>query len=63
MHLPESLYFCPVPPLPERLLSTSGYKVLEPIRHGNLTVFPVVAARSHDTQEFLTLDEGCARAK
>ena len=38
--------------------STSGYKVLEPIRHGNLTVFPVVAARSHDTQEFLTLDEG-----
>jgi hypothetical protein len=38
--------------------SPSGYKVLEPIRHGNLTVFPVVAARSHDTQEFLTLDEG-----
>ncbi len=36
----------------------SGYKVLEPIRHGNLTVFPVVAAHSHDTQEFLTLDEG-----
>jgi sulfur carrier protein ThiS len=38
--------------------SPSGYKVLEPIRHGNLTVFPVVAARSHDTQQFLTLDEG-----
>ncbi len=36
----------------------SGYKVLEPIRHGNLTVFPVVATKSHDTQEFLTLDEG-----
>jgi ARG and Rhodanese-Phosphatase-superfamily-associated Protein domain len=36
----------------------SGYRVLEPIRHGNLTVFPVVAAHSHDTQEFLTLDEG-----
>lgn len=34
------------------------YKVLEPIRHGNLTVFPVVAAISHDTSEFLTLDEG-----
>jgi hypothetical protein len=34
------------------------YKVLEPIRHGNLTVFPVVAARSYDTGEFLTLDEG-----
>jgi hypothetical protein len=38
--------------------SGAGYKVLEPIRHGNLTVFPVVAAISHDTQEFLTLDEG-----
>ena len=35
----------------------SGYKVLEPIRHGNLTVFPVVAASSHDTRN-LTLDEG-----
>jgi hypothetical protein len=38
--------------------STSGYKVLEPIRHGNLTVFPVVAAASHDTHGFITLDEG-----
>ena len=36
----------------------SGYKVLAPIRHGNLTVFPVVAAKSHDTSEFITLDEG-----
>src|SRR6202521_2697149 len=37
---------------------TSHYKVLAPIGHGNLTVFPVVATTSHDTQEFLTLDEG-----
>ena len=37
---------------------TAGYKVLDPIRQGNLTVFPVVAATSHDTHEFLTLDEG-----
>ncbi len=37
---------------------TSGYTVLAPIRHGNLTVFPVVAARSYDTADFLTLDEG-----
>ena len=37
---------------------SSGYKVLDPIRHGNLTVFPVVAAVSHNTQAFLTLDEG-----
>jgi hypothetical protein len=36
----------------------SGYKVLEPIRHGNLTVFPVVAPKSYPTGEFLTLDEG-----
>ena len=35
-----------------------GYKVLEPIRHGNLTVFPVAAAKSYPTGEFLTLDEG-----
>jgi ARG/rhodanese/phosphatase superfamily protein len=34
------------------------YKVLDPIRQGNLTVFPVVATQSHDTTEFLTLDEG-----
>jgi sulfur carrier protein ThiS len=38
--------------------SISGYKVLAPIRHGNLTVFPVVSALSYDTTEFLTLDEG-----
>ncbi len=38
--------------------SPSGYKVLAPIRQGNLTVFPVVSAQSHDTKEFLTLDEG-----
>jgi len=37
---------------------TSGYKALDPIRHGNLTVFPVVASKSYHTGEFLTLDEG-----
>jgi hypothetical protein len=36
----------------------TGFKVLEPIRHGNLTVFPVVASKSYPTGEFLTLDEG-----
>lgn len=39
-------------------LSTFRYTVLTPIRHGNLEVFPVVAAISHDTRDFLTLDEG-----
>jgi hypothetical protein len=38
--------------------SSSGYKVLDPIRHGNLTVFPVVASKSYSTGDFLTLDEG-----
>src|SRR5262249_35583310 len=37
---------------------SGGYKVLDPIHQGNLTVFPVVVATSHDTNEFLTLDEG-----
>ena len=35
-----------------------GYQVLAPIHHGSLTIFPVVAVRSHDTNAFLTLDEG-----
>ena len=38
--------------------SASGYTVLDPIQHGALTVFPVVAGTSHDTREFITLDEG-----
>jgi hypothetical protein len=38
--------------------ASSGYKVLDPIRHGSLTVFPVVTAKSYPTSEFLTLDEG-----
>jgi hypothetical protein len=36
----------------------SSYKVLAPIRRGNLTIYPVVTGRSYDTKEFLTLDEG-----
>ncbi len=38
--------------------ATSECKVLDPIRHGNLSVFPVVASRSYPTGEFITLDEG-----
>jgi ARG/rhodanese/phosphatase superfamily protein len=34
------------------------YKLLAPISHGDLTIFPVIAARAHDTSGFLTLDEG-----
>lgn len=45
-------------PPPGEIPLTSSYTVLAPIRHGNLTVFPVVSARSYDTRDFLTLDEG-----
>src|SRR5690349_8835892 len=36
----------------------NDYKILAPISHGDLTIFPVVSARVHDTSEFITLDEG-----
>ena len=38
--------------------ANSRYQVLDPIRNGNLTIFPVVSSASHDTHSFLTLDEG-----
>jgi hypothetical protein len=38
--------------------SASDDTVLEPIRNGSLTVFPVVASKSYATGQFLTLDEG-----
>lgn len=40
------------------LPQTSRYSLLEPLRSGNLTVFPVVSTKSYDTGEFITLDEG-----
>ena len=36
----------------------NDYKVLAPISHGDLTIFPVVSAKAHDTSDFITLDEG-----
>jgi len=36
----------------------SEYKTLAPITHGDLTIFPVVAEKVHDTSGFITLDEG-----
>lgn len=35
-----------------------SYKLLSPISHGNLTIFPVVSSNEHDTSEFITLDDG-----
>jgi len=45
-------------PQPAAEAPSAGYKVLAPISHKNLTIFPVVAATTHDTRMFLTLDEG-----
>ena len=36
----------------------TDFKVLAPISHGSLTIFPVVATKVHDTSGFITLDEG-----
>jgi hypothetical protein len=36
----------------------NDYKILAPISHGDLTIFPVVSAKIHDTSDFITLDEG-----
>jgi hypothetical protein len=38
--------------------SLGRYQLLAPIRHGNLTIFPVVTESARDTAQFLTLDEG-----
>jgi hypothetical protein len=38
--------------------AVNDYKILAPISHGDLTIFPVVSGRVHDTSEFITLDEG-----
>jgi hypothetical protein len=48
----------PILALAGEVAAVSSYKALAPIRRGNLEVFPVVTASSHDTQEFITLDEG-----
>jgi len=39
-------------------MANPNYKVLNPISHGNLTIFPVVTSITHDTSGFITLDEG-----
>jgi hypothetical protein len=38
--------------------AVNDYKILTPISHGDLTIFPVVSTRVHDTSDFITLDEG-----
>ncbi len=36
----------------------SKFTVLSPIQSGNLTIYPVTAATTHNTSAFMTLDEG-----
>jgi hypothetical protein len=38
--------------------TANDYKILAPITHGDLTIFPVISAKIHDTSDFITLDEG-----
>ncbi|HEV8180760.1 MAG TPA: DUF6569 family protein, partial [Candidatus Angelobacter sp.] len=38
--------------------TANDYKILAPITHGDLTIFPLVSAKVHDTSDFITLDEG-----
>lgn len=40
------------------MIPASNYRVLPPIVHGNLAIYPVVAGRSYDTSLLLTLDDG-----
>ena len=48
----------PTPPLPGK--SAGEWRLLEPVRYENLSIFPVVSARAYDASWFLTLDEGLA---
>jgi hypothetical protein len=46
------------PPFPGK--SEGEWRLLEPVRYENLSIFPVVSASAYDTSWFLTLDEGLA---
>jgi hypothetical protein len=35
-----------------------GWRLLDPVKHENISIFPVVSASAQDTSVFLTLDEG-----
>jgi hypothetical protein len=35
-----------------------GWRLLDPVKHENISIFPVVSASAQDTSSFLTLDEG-----
>ncbi len=48
----------PTPPLPGK--SEGEWRLLDPVRYENLSIFPVVSANAYDTSWFLTLDEGLA---
>jgi hypothetical protein len=47
-------------PAPPSAKGEGEWRLLEPIRYENLTVFPVVSSMERDTGGFLTLEEGLA---
>jgi hypothetical protein len=40
--------------------SQQGWRLAQPIKHENLTIFPVVSSQDADTSAFATLDEALA---
>lgn len=56
--LPLVLLFCLPILRVDAGTATTKYSVLAPISQGKLTIFPVVAQVSHDTSDFITLDDG-----
>jgi hypothetical protein len=47
-------------PEPDPPKSEGGWRLLNPVRYENMSVFPVVASYTSDTSHFLTLEEGLA---
>ena len=56
--LPIVLLFCLPMLRVDAGTATAKYSVLSPISKGKLTIFPVVAQITHDTSDFITLDDG-----
>lgn len=56
--LPLVLLFCLPILRVDAGTATTKYSVLAPISKGKLTIFPVVAQVTHDTSDFITLDDG-----
>jgi cytochrome c-type biogenesis protein CcmE len=56
--IPVVLLFCLPMLRVDAGTATGKYSVLSPISKGKLAIFPVVAQITHDTSDFITLDDG-----